>query len=462
MGKPKNDDKELVKLQQRIAALEKIELQHKAVESELHALNQQLDANNQQLQASEEQLKAGEQQLKAYNQQLQQSEKKLIRQKQEAQHAREFAESIIGTIRQPLIVLDSNLKVVVANRYFYNTFHVSETETVGKLLYQLGNNQWDIPNLKELLKKTLPEQSTVDDFEVEHNFESIGHKIMLLNASKLHQKSEKERLILLAFEDITHRRKYEYELKRLNKELEQKAEELQQILYITTHDLRSPLVNIQGFTREMQASLADLNRLLEKTEFNSANNDFFKTIMEEEIPEAIHYITSSTTKMDKLLHGLLALSRLGRKKLTFRKLDMNVLIQQVLDNFQFEIDKNEVEIEVDDLPECYGDDLQMNQLFSNLIGNALKFQEPTRSGKIVISGARVNKGCNYSVADNGIGIPAEYREKVFGLFEKLHPQKEGIGLGMNIVKQIAEKHSGSVGLESELGRGTKFIIFIPD
>ncbi|MFW6310397.1 MAG: sensor histidine kinase, partial [Prolixibacteraceae bacterium] len=355
----------------------------------------------------------------------------------------------------------ADLRVISANRYFYNTFQVSEKQTVGKPFYELGNNQWDIPKLKELLKKSLPEESTVNDFEVEHDFEEIGHKVMLLNARELEQKQEKERLILLAIEDVTKRRKYEAELKRLNKELENKAEELQQILYITTHDLRSPLVNIQGFTKEMEASLADLKTLLEKAELNSAEKNSLKNIMEEEIPEAIHYITSSTTKMDHLLNGLLALSRLGRQKLTFRKLDMNRLINQVLDNFQFEIDKEKVEVAVDDLPACRGDDLQMNQLFSNLIGNSLKFFDSDRPGKIVISGEKVNNGCTYTVEDNGIGIAPEYREKIFGLFEKLDSQKPGIGLGMNIVKQIVEKHNGTIEMESEVGTGTKFIIFIP-
>ncbi|HKL33828.1 MAG TPA: HAMP domain-containing sensor histidine kinase, partial [Tangfeifania sp.] len=180
------------------------------------------------------------------------------------------------------------------------------------------------------------------------------------------------------------------------------------------------------------------------------------------IPEAIHYITSSTTKMDNLLKGLLALSRLGRQKLTFRELDMNQLIKQVLDNFQFEIDKNKVEVIVDDLPACTGDDLQMNQLFSNLIGNSMKFFDSERPGKIILSGKKENNGCTYTVEDNGIGIAPEYREKIFGLFEKLDPKKPGIGLGMNIIKQIVEKHNGTIEMKSEIEKGTKFIIFIPD
>ncbi|SHJ97987.1 PAS fold [Tangfeifania diversioriginum] len=448
MASHTNENTELGKLKQKIAGLEKLEQQHKKVEAKLKTVNKQLQAS--------------ENQLKAYNEQLRESEQKLNQQKEAAEQSREFAESIIDTIRQPLLVLDKNLRVITANQYFYKLFQVSPESTKGNLLYNLGKNQWDIPELKELLKKTLPEFSAVEDFEVEYQFETIGHKIMLLNARELLQKQGKERLILLAIEDVTKSRIYKKELERLNKELEIKAEELQQILYITTHDLRSPLVNIQGFTKEMEASLNDLKKLLEKMQIHPAEEKSLNTIMDEEIPEAIHYITSSTTKMDNLLKGLLSLSRLGRQKLTFRKLDMNRLMQQVLDDFEFEIGKNQVNIEVGNLPDCMGDDLQINQLFSNLIGNSLKFLKPEVPGEIVISGGRVENGCRFVVKDNGIGIPREYQEKIFGLFEKLDPKKPGIGLGMNVVKQVVEKHNGSIEMESELGKGMKFSIFIPD
>lgn len=445
----------LEQLTRRIAELERIEQKHKDTEAELKVVNRQLDASIQQL-------KATEQQLQAYNEQLQQSEKKLIRQKEEAQIAKEFAENILDTVRQPLLVLNHELLVVSANRYFYQTFQVSETKTKGRFLYELGNNQWEIPQLNELLKKTLPGKSTVEDFEVEHNFETIGRKIMLLNARELKQKKGKERLILLAIEDVTARKNAESKLLKLNTELEKKAAELQQILYITTHDLRSPLVNIQGFTKEMQASISDLQDILDQIIFKEEVKSDLKLIMEEEIPEAIYFITSSITKMDKLLNGLLVLSRLGRQKLHFQKLDMNRLMEQVLDDYKFEIDRNNVKIEQADLPSCTGDELQINQLFSNLVGNAIKFLDLDKRGKIKINGIKKRRGTLYSIEDNGIGISEKYTQKVFGLFEKLNPEKPGIGLGLNIVKQIVDKHNGTIELESKLDRGTKFIIFIPD
>lgn len=118
-------------------------------------------------------------------------------------------EDIVGTIREPLLVLDSDLKVILANRSFIDTFKVTREKTLGNFIYDLGNRQWDIPRLRELLEKILPEKNPFDNYEVEHNFATIGSRIMLLNARQIQRAKGKERIILLAIEDITERRQLE-------------------------------------------------------------------------------------------------------------------------------------------------------------------------------------------------------------------------------------------------------------
>jgi PAS domain S-box-containing protein len=125
------------------------------------------------------------------------------------EEARRYAESILGTIREPLLVLDADLKIISANRNFYRTFKVTPGETLGTFIYDLGNKQWDIPKLRELLEEVLPEKEAFDDFEVEHNFESIGHKVMLLNARQIYRKDIGTKMILLAIEDITEHKRME-------------------------------------------------------------------------------------------------------------------------------------------------------------------------------------------------------------------------------------------------------------
>ena len=124
----------------------------------------------------------------------------------------EFAESIINTVREPLVVLDQDLRVVSASRSFYKVFKVKPEETVGQLIYDLGNKQWDIPKLRELLETILPEKTTFDDYEVEHVFSTIGRRIMLLNARQIKREKGKKRVILLAIEDITTQKELEREI----------------------------------------------------------------------------------------------------------------------------------------------------------------------------------------------------------------------------------------------------------
>ena len=132
--------------------------------------------------------------------------------------ALEYAESIIDTIREPLIALDQDLRVVSVSRSFYEFFKVKPEETVGQLIYDLGNKQWDIPKLRELLETILPQKATFDNYEVEHDFTTIGRRVMLLNARQIHRVLGKERIILLAIEDITERKKTEDTLQRLEEE----------------------------------------------------------------------------------------------------------------------------------------------------------------------------------------------------------------------------------------------------
>ncbi|MDF1577454.1 MAG: PAS domain S-box protein [Desulfobulbales bacterium] len=129
--------------------------------------------------------------------------------KKSADEAHEFAKSVINTVREPLICLDQDLRVVTVSRSFYDFFLVKPEETVGRLIYDLGNKQWDIPSLRELLETILPEKTSFDDYEVEHNFVTIGHRIMLLNGRRIEEPGGKARIILLAFEDITERRQLE-------------------------------------------------------------------------------------------------------------------------------------------------------------------------------------------------------------------------------------------------------------
>ncbi len=177
--------------------------------------------------------------------------------------SQEYSESIINTIREPLIVLDQDLRVVSVSRSFYEVFKVNPEETVGQLIYDLGNKQWDIPKLRELLETILPQQTTFDDYEkatfddyeVEHDFTTIGKRIMLLNARQIPRMSGREQIILLAIEDVTERREIENGLEKAHEELKKLAAELKrtdrvksEFLANMSHELRTPLNSINVFS----------------------------------------------------------------------------------------------------------------------------------------------------------------------------------------------------------------------
>ncbi|MCX5792588.1 MAG: PAS domain-containing protein, partial [Elusimicrobia bacterium] len=188
---------------------------------------------------------------------LEKARKELAATKISEDAAREYSDSIINTVREPLISLDQDLRVVSASRSFYEVFKVKPKETVGKLIYDLGNKQWDIPKLRELLETILPQEATFDNYEVEHDFADIGRRIMLLNARQIQRASGKERIILLAIEDITERREIEDGLEKARKELaatkiaEDAAREYSDSIINT---VREPMISLDQDLRVVSAS----------------------------------------------------------------------------------------------------------------------------------------------------------------------------------------------------------------
>ncbi len=264
------------------------------------------------------------------------------------------------------------------------------------------------------------------------------------------------------YQDVTERKRVENERKHLLRELEEKTSELEQIIHIASHDMRTPLVNIQGFTRELEQSLKQVSSVLQDKDTPLAIKEKLAVPIDKDIPDAVRYILSSSAKIDSLLSGLLRFSRLGRTTLTIEELDMNKLMADVIQTFEFYLRKTGVTLEVGNLPSCPGDETQVNEVFSNLIDNALKFLDPNRTGIIRVSGRKKAGQVIYCVEDNGIGIAPEHQEKVFEVFHCLDSSTaSGQGLGLTIIRMILERHFGKVWVESEAGKGSKFFVSLP-
>lgn len=273
-----------------------------------------------------------------------------------------------------------------------------------------------------------------------------------------------ERDIHINIEIALYKHKMEMERKQLLSELKRKSKELEQVVYITSHDFRSPLVNIQGFSKELEEAFGEVNSALDSKDIPSAVREKLASVLQDDIPEALKYIVLSTSKLDSLVSGLLQLSRVGGKIIKTRQLDMNELMSNVVNGFKYRANEMGVTLDFDELPSCRGDEGLINQVFSNLLENALKFLDQGRKGIIKISGQKVKEQVEYCVEDNGIGIAVEDQRKIYEIFQRLNPDDsgKGEGLGLAIVRRILDRHDGKIWVESEPGKGAKFFVSLPE
>lgn len=242
-----------------------------------------------------------------------------------------------------------------------------------------------------------------------------------------------------------------------------KNSELEQIVYVASHDLRSPLVNVDGYSRELEFSMDEIIKVFEESQHN-LDNPVVQVMLKElpDIANAIQLIRSSTRQMDKVLKGLLKLSRSGREAINVECINANNLITRVLSTFEYQLKELDISISVDPLPSCCADDTQLTQIFSNLLSNSIKYRDPSRPLSVRISGSTAKDQTTYCVEDNGIGIAPEHQEKIFELFHRLNPSSDdGDGLGLTIIKQSLLRMNGSIRVESGQGEGCRFYVTLP-
>jgi two-component system, chemotaxis family, CheB/CheR fusion protein len=345
-----------------------------------------------------------------------------------------YAESIVDTVREPLLILDGELRIKTASRAFYERFGASRDETGGQFLYDLGDGQWSTPALRVALEEVLSRDKSFQDFEVVHDFPRLGRRVMLLNARRLWHEGVRTELVLLAIEDFTERKRMEDEMLRSN-------EDLQRFAYVAAHDLRSPL-----------NSALSLATLLERR-LNGRLNDDESNILALSI--------QSMKRLGVLMQDILTYAETSNTPSPQTLVPIEESLQIALANLQHHIENNQADISLGTLPNISVDRTQIAMVFQNLIGNALKYRGE-EAPRIRVGCVQKGNQWQVSVSDNGQGFEAQYAAQIFEPFKRLHgPDVPGSGIGLATCKRIVERTGGRIWAESQLGIGSTFHFTFP-
>jgi signal transduction histidine kinase len=224
---------------------------------------------------------------------------------------------------------------------------------------------------------------------------------------------------------------------------------MEDLLYVASHDLRAPLINVQGFSRELQVGLdAVRNGNGKSPETNAALTD---------LEESLQFILTAVARMDALITSLLNVSRIGTRTNPTEQVDLRRVAQKVAESFHYQLADKAITLEIEPLPAVTGDAVQLGRLLGNLIDNAIKYMGGTPDRRIRVGTCSVDGERRFFVRDNGMGIRKEDHEQIFRLFRRLaNGNCSGEGIGLTIVRKIVEKHGGRVWVDSAPEAGTVF------
>jgi PAS domain S-box-containing protein len=381
--------------------------------------------------------------------------------RQAIEEARAYAENIVETIQEPLIVLDTDLKVISANSAFYQTFKVNHKETEGQFIYDLGNRQWNIPRLRQLLEDVLPKNSAFDNYEIEHDFEAIGPKTMLFNARRL----DSVQMILITIYDITERvraeeklqkneeqfierKKIELELKEANEQLIKFNDLKDEFVSIASHELRTPLSIISGAVK----------------------------LLIDEIPgkivsgqkEILDMAMRNLNRLARIVDSLLNISKIesGKAELCRTDADICRLITETVGEYSQQAGKKHINLSCQ-LPGhpviLYADADRIKEVIANLLSNSLKFTPD--GGSINVFCEDRNDEAFVCVKDTGRGVAKNDIPRMFEKFtqfdRRVGPGEKGTGLGLAICRGLVNLHNGKIWAESDTGSGMKVSFTIP-
>ena len=409
----------------------------KAAQEELLSSNEEFQSTNEELETSKEELQSANEELATTNEELRYRNRELGAINIERTEARDYADAIVETMREPLLVLDEELRVIRANRAFYEFFKTEPKFVEHGLFFALGEREWDTPGLRHLLEEVLPASTSFRDCEITTAFPRIGSKTLRLNARRLEWSGRA--LVLLVIEDITERQAALNALMEANRRKDE-------FLAMLAHELRNPLAAIRNGLEIWRRGA------------NAAVQERAQELVERQLQKEI-----------RLVDDLLDVSRISLGKISLKNgtVDLVQVVKQAVEELRPQLDARSHELKCS-LPDepivVQGDATRLEQIAANLLSNSIKFTEPAGSIGIVLR--RDANEAVLCVSDTGIGISPELLPAVFDLFvqgeRSLERTEGGLGLGLTLVRRLLQLHGGSIQAESDgRGQGSKFTVRLP-
>lgn len=356
------------------------------------------------------------------------------------------------------------------NQCLTETFGYSTSEMLD-LDFQTITHPDDLDADLEMVGQML--RGEIDHYHLEKRyFHKDGHLIWaLLTVSLVRDEQGQPLYFISQIQDITEEKQATHKLEDANRLLEATVEQLQQangevrqFAYIMSHDFRSPLANLAGFSHILSGASATVREITKTVapHLDDAQTQALDEALEQQIPTALHYIDSAVQRLDHYTAAILKLSRIGHQHLNLEVVSSRAVVQAVIDSLSAQINEQGIEVTVDDLPDVRADSMALDQIFGNVLANAVNYLHPQRPGVIRIFAEAADHQVIFHVQDNGIGIPQAEYDKVFQPFRRIGAANHaGEGMGLAYVQALVRRHGGRMWFESAVGEGTRFSFSIP-
>ena len=385
----------------------------------------------------------------------------------ELKEAHAFLRTVMDSLNDGVSIIDtSDFRIVGVNAAFLRAVKRTEEEVIGRQCHEVTHRRQEVCAPPDDSCPLLETVQTGKHAVKEHiHYTGNGEKFYVeVSASPVKDRHGSVVQVVHVQRDITDRKRSEELLQRSATELRAANEELKSFVYSVSHDLRAPLVNVKGFTAELERTLKEALELIETFAHGlpEEKRQMLNQLLRKDVPESVAFVGSSIDRMDGLISAMLKLSRFGGRELNPESVDMAALMRFLLKTFAHQIEQKGVDVKIGSLPAIVADKTAMEQIVGNLLDNALKYLAPERSGVLAITAEQTDQETIIQVKDNGRGIARDDIPKIFEIFRRVGRQNvPGEGMGLAYVKALVRRQGGRIWCESEPGMGTTISFTIP-